>query len=175
MTLPAAPYSGAMSPGPAAAQEPTPRVPRFPWISLVLMVLALFGVVTAIGLGVSAGVQASNDDQRAIDDALRVGSHQHAQVHVSGPDDVVHVWVVIPGDAAAWRADGTLDYPSDRPFVARQDGTRLLPDDELTSTGGFGFDPPNTLTDGSTLVKIDDVHPLRAGTVDVETGDLAPG
>ena len=130
MTLPAAPFSGSTTSGPAEAEEPSGPVPRFPWISLVFMVLAFFGVVTAIGLGVSAGVQASSDDQRAVDDAVRVGSNEHAQVRVSGPDDVIHVWVVIPGDAAAWRATA----PSSTRANAPSSPARTAPASCLTTS-----------------------------------------
>ena len=174
MAVPSQPFGG-WGGAPVPGDEAAPR-PRFPWISLVVVLLALVGVAVAVGLGIAAGAQANTDHQRAMDEAVRITSDQTAEIPVTGPTDVLHLFVAIPADAAAWTANGSLVYPDDRPFHASQDGTPLVLEDQLSLYPTYDDDnAPGTLADGSSLVKIDDVHPRSAGTVQIETGDLSPG
>jgi hypothetical protein len=169
-------------PYPAGAPAPSPpppesasRIPRFPWISLTVLILAILAVGVAIGLAVSAGIQQSDDDSQAMSDAVIVRSHETVSIPVAGPGDTLHVWVAIPPDTGAWRADGTLVYPDDRPFTARQDGSRLTLDDQLAFEDTFDVEADRpTLADGSTLVRVDDIHPTNSGHIQIVAGNLAP-
>jgi len=166
--------SGGWSGAPADG-TPAGRIPRFPWISLAVVLLAVVGFVTAAGLAIAAGVQSNRDHQRAMDEAVRVSSDQTAEIPVTGPSDVLHLLVVIPADAPAWTANGSLVYPDDRPFRATQDGSALVLEDQLALYPTYDDDnAPSTLADGSSLVKVDDVRPRSSGTVQIETGDLRP-
>ena len=170
---PTSEVSGAYGQAAPPPPEPPGRVPRFPWISLTVMLLAAVGVAVAIGLAISAGIEASNRNDHAKDVAPVVEPHQRVTIPVSGPGDTVHVWATVPADAAAWRADGTLALPDNTPFTASQGGRALVVDDVSGLGDGFGYDGDSQL-DGSGRVELADVHPLDRGKVEITAGSLAP-
>ena len=163
------PSFGATPPGDAA---PAVRVPRFPWISLVLLVLAPIGVVVGIGLAIAGAVQTQQDQIDALARAADVASYQSSTTVVSGSGDTLHIWAVLPEDAAAWRSDGSLAMPSvSSLFVATQQGSGL--DVESVVADQYSADQ-QALEDGSTAIQIANVHPEAAGSVEIRTSALAP-
>jgi hypothetical protein len=158
------------APDPVAPTQPRAR-PRFPWVSLAGLILAALGVLTAVGLGIGAAVAYSDSNDQALAQGIAVHPGTPAGVEVDGADDTVHIALMIPRDASAWRTDGTFALPAPT-ILATQEGRPLFVETDPCPCA-YSYDV-DKFSDGSTAVHVADVEPDGAGLVRISAGDIAP-